>query len=866
MPAAVVAVAGMAAGAWAASAAVAAGYVVAGGIGAGVISGVTSMVVSNVLGGVISSNQQQPQQQQQQTITPVSQVARGIMVNTASTVDPIPVVYGTRRIGGTRILTETSSGTRYLNVILVHAEGEIDGYDALYFDGTLSTNGRFTSAFSAVHYNGTDSQAADASLVATIPTIWTTAHKLSGLAYTYLQFAFNQDAWSGLPVITVDMRGRKVYDPRSGLTVHSDNPALCLRDYLINARFGRGIATTDIDDTTISAAANYCDVLVSVPDGAGGTTTQKRYTCNAIIDTTRSSVENVRAILTCMRGMLVFSGGKYKLVLDKADTSVFTFNEDNICGAWNISLGNKRGRYNRVRANWINPDTQWQPDIAMVESAAYRVIDNALMLESQLELPCTTDPYEAQMLGMRHLKQSRFGTIASFRATIAGLGCEVGDIVSVTHTTPGWTAKAFRVVRIALLSSDEVEVTAVEYDYSVYVVDPLTTPRTSATTNLPDAYNVPAPGVPSVVETLYETTGSAGVKARATVTWAASVNDFVIGYLPEYKLASSDTWTVLPQQTGLTLVLDDLAPAIYDFRVRAINVIMVRSDYATTSSTILGLTAPPTAVSGFSVSKIAGVAVGAWSLSPDLDVRIGGRIVIRHSPLSSGAVWNDSIVLDEFNGDAVSGLLPLITGTYMAKAKDSTGNYSTSAVSFAVTEGTVTGWTTVYTTTQHTAFTGAKTNTAVDGLTLKLDSASLIDDMATSIDSWPTIEAIGGVSPTGSYAFDTYLDMATVATRRLEADIAATSFETGDQIDYRTNLIDGWSDIDGSIVNDTDATLYVACTDDDPAGAPTWTAWLPFMVADVTCRAVKFKLDLSSGTATHNLAVSTLRVHAKIPV
>jgi hypothetical protein len=38
----------------------------------------------------------------------------------------------------------------------------------------------------------------------------------------------------------------------------------------------------------------------------------------------------------------------------------------------------------------------------------------------------------------------------------------------------------------------------------------------------------------------------------------------------------------------------------------------------------------------------------------------------------------DGIILEEFPGGAVQGIVALITGTYMAKAKDSTGNYSTS--------------------------------------------------------------------------------------------------------------------------------------------------------------------------------------------
>jgi hypothetical protein len=252
-------------------------------------------------------------------------------------------------------------------------------------------------------------------------------------------------------------------------------------------------------------------------------------------------------------------------------------------------------------------------------------------------------------------------------------------------------------------------------------------------------------------------------------------------------------------------------------------------------------------------------------LTTDLDVRIGGRIVIRHAPATTGAAWENGIIIEEFNGDAVTGSVPLMTGTYMAKALDSSGNYSTTAASFVATEGMVTGWTTVATSTQQAAFTGAKTNTAVVGGALQLDSASTIDSMATPIDDWTFIDALGGISGTGSYAFSATVDLATVATRRFEADIAATSFDAADLIDSKTDPIDEWGPIDGDAINDCDVTLYAAITDDDPAGSPTWSSWMPFFVADFTCRAAKFKLDLASGSATHNIAVSTLAIDIKVP-
>jgi hypothetical protein len=850
MPAAVVAVAGMAAGAYVAG--TVAGLA-AGSLMYGVVSGVTSMVTSSLIGGIIGSDEQ-PQDQQ----SPAEQAARGVLVNTAGTTDPLLVLYGTRRVGGTRVLTESSGDSNtYLHVVIAHCEGEIDGVDAVYFDNTISTDARFAGAFTLEHALGADTQAASAALIAALPSVWTSAHKLSGVAYTYARLTYNQDVWHGLPVITADLRGRKVYDPRDLSTAWSDNPALCLRDYLTNARYGRGIASALIDDTALIAAANYCDATITTPAG-----TQKRYTCNGLIDTSRNSIENVRLLLSCMRGMLVFSGGLYKLVLDKADTAAFAFTEDNITGAWTIKLADKRSRYNRVRANWINPDNEWQADIALAESTTYRSTDNSLMLEDRIELPFTTDPYEAQLLAQRHLKQSRFGIIASFRATIAGLGCEVGDVVSITHSTPGWAAKDFRVVRIGLLPNDEVEVTAVEYDDSVYTADPLTTPRTSVVTNLPDPYTVAAPGTPDVTETLFETTGSAGVKARATMSWAAVTDAFHLDYLPEYRIAAG-AWVVLPATAGTSIDINDIAPGSYEFRLRQRNTMGIHSGYSgTRAKEILGLTAAPAVVSGFYVIKSGGFGKGTWNLHPDLDVRQGGSIVVRHSPLTVGAEWDASVVVETFAGNAVSGDLALMTGTYMAKAIDSTGHYSDTCVNFVATEGMVTGWTTVGTVTFDPGFAGSLTNLGVIDNTLRLVSAEMFDD-AEDIDSSEDIDG-GAIAASGEADFSSVLDLTTVAVRRVQVAITAQAFDVADYIDGADDM-DSNEDIDGSAINDCDATIYCATTPDDPAGSPVWSAWQPFFVADFEARAMKFRIGMTSGLPSHALAVSALSVSAKVP-
>jgi hypothetical protein len=251
-------------------------------------------------------------------------LARGALVNAVSNIEPIPVVYGSRRKAGAIVLLEVSgTANEYLNVVVVWCEGPISAINTLYLNDVDATDSRFSGLVDRYDHLGSDTQTADAVLVAEIANAakWSTTSTLSGLAYTYLRLKWNATAFSGgLPNITADIDGRTLYDPRTATTAFSHNPALAIRDYLTNTRYGRGVdSATMIDDVAFTGAARTCDDLVTVPNGSGGTTTQARYRCDGIVDVDQKPIDNLKALLTACRGFLVFSGGQYKLKIDRLE-------------------------------------------------------------------------------------------------------------------------------------------------------------------------------------------------------------------------------------------------------------------------------------------------------------------------------------------------------------------------------------------------------------------------------------------------------------------------------------------------------------------------------------------------------------------
>lgn len=457
------------------------------------------------------------------------------------------------------------------------------------------------------------------------------------------------------------------------------------------------------------------------------------------------------------------------------------------------------------------------------------------------------------------------GTVESRSVTTAA------GTISVLSVSPDFTAvpqdmamwvlaasnlapETWRAVSIGEVDGGIAEISALKYSENKYLeIEQGIVLEALPTSALSTVQAAPTDLV--ITESLY-LVSAVVVGTRLTASWAGSAARYEL----QYRIQGGN-WATAYSGTA-SVDIQPVDPGVYEFILTAFNSIGSRSQQVTATKEVYGKTSQPATLTNLTVIAISGRAHATWDLSPDLDVLVGGRIVLRHTPLTTGAVWENGIVLEEFNGDAENGTLPLLTGTYMAKAMDSTGNFSPAAVSFVASESLATGHTTTHTSTQAPGFAGTKTSLAVAGTTLTLDGAMALDDMTDFMDDWGYIDTLGGVALMGSYTFDSVMNFGSVVSRMLSANIQALSSDVGDLIDSRGD-IDDWDSVDGGVINDTDATLYYSTTQTDPTGSPVWSAWAPFMTTDVTCWGVKYRLDLSSQSPTHNIAVSTLTVAAR---
>jgi hypothetical protein len=110
-----------------------------------------------------------------------------------------------------------------------------------------------------------------------------------------------------------DDMAHAVYDIHIGTAVatfpgYTENPALCIADYLSNVPFGfRANYGTEIPEAPLITAANICDEDVALANGD----TEPRYTLNGQFQLSTSRGEVLQNMLTSCAGRLTYSAGQF---------------------------------------------------------------------------------------------------------------------------------------------------------------------------------------------------------------------------------------------------------------------------------------------------------------------------------------------------------------------------------------------------------------------------------------------------------------------------------------------------------------------------------------------------------------------------
>lgn len=568
-----------------------------------------------------------------------------VMVRSA--IAPQEIVYGrTRKSGLVTWYDANSAGVtspvknQFLWFVITVCEHEIDGYETLWIDnekidlgteidgwdgngagGGFVNNALFIDSdgnklVKCGFYLGTDSQTADADLVASSP-YWTSSHKGEGVAYFWVRLQIDSskggtdinsppgvNVWSkGWPrELSVVLRGAKLYDPRKDATYlytsptaqqlidyphrtddkttweWSNNSVLVRADYIKHDRFGPGYTAADIDWSVVAAQADIADQNVTIP----GATTQKRWTIDGVVtvdDSPRDIIENLQ---TADHGATLFLPGLVKIYTGEWATPSHTITKDWITGAFSsTSSVPADNAFNAVRGKFLSEDQDYtligfQP----VTSAAYETEDGIGRQWADIALMYTSNEFRAQRIALIELKKSRLQT--SMTMECGPIAEQVDVYQTVTVDLPGYSSesdpsgvKTFRVTSKTTKTDGTVTLTLKEEQESDwdYTVTDLTTPpvvpsvtrgaeQPDAPTNLAAA--TVANGILLTWKLPQQTSGFAAVELYAATSNDRSLATLVMEGITESYLhrLTQDTemyyWVV---SRGIYNLLSDWEPA-----------------------------------------------------------------------------------------------------------------------------------------------------------------------------------------------------------------------------------------------------------------------------------------------------------------
>jgi hypothetical protein len=519
------------------------------------------------------------------------EIEKGILLNKQSNDASIPVIYGERLVGGTRVFLDSGGGTtnQYLYMAIVMAEGEINSIEEIRIDDKAVTwasslsdgtevevnssdanfykadpNVEGSSAESLIRVEphfGTDGQSASGILSAL--SNWGANHKLSGLCYLALRFKWNQDAFTGIPRVQAKIKGKKVKTYNGSLVEqsasYSVNPAWCLLDYLTNERYGKGLAISSIDLQSFYDASLVCETQVTPYSGGSDINI---FDTNAVIDTSRKIIENVRELVKGCRGYLPYSSGKYSLVIETTGTASITLTEDDILNGYNLSSPSKNERYNRCIVSFVNPDRNFQVDEVQFppiddsglpsadQHATMKNADGGILLEGRFDFKTITSPYQAEEMAEIILRRSRESLTLSLNVSFDAYDLAIGEIVNITHSSLGFSAKPFRIIEITFNEDYTIGLSLVEYQATHYTWATKTQQATIPTTNLPNPFTIQPPSSITLDDQLIEYNDGTVIVAL-DITIGASSDSFVDYYQVEYKLNADANFIIYSQGKGL---------------------------------------------------------------------------------------------------------------------------------------------------------------------------------------------------------------------------------------------------------------------------------------------------------------------------
>lgn len=607
-------------------------------------------------------------------------------------------------------LTTTTTVTEQAGLFVVGETYTIVSSSNTDFTAIGATNNNVGTSFVSTGVgSGTGTASRQITDTISTPEKWTTDCKLLATAYLYVTLKYNADAFpNGFPEVTAVVKGKKVYDPRTRTTAWSDNPALCLRDYITSGKGGDnttiynyGISEDieNVDDDLVTIAANVCDYL-DYPTLSGDT----RFSLNGAFTTNTTPYDAIQNLSTAMGGLLWYAQGKWRMKPAYYTDPVLDLNEDDLRSG--ISVGTRHSRrdnFNVVKGTFRGPESNYQtsdfPQVPTLNSATYNTFlaaDGGQESVVDLQLPFTDNTTEARRIGLITLERNRQQLSVQATFGLKAFQVQVGDIIRLSNTRFGWTNKEFEVTTwdFGVQADYDILVNMTLREISESVFDEVSDGAVyeSDNTTLPSPFDVPDIGLTHSQDYRVINEHLTNVLVLDVTADSPERIDYVE---VEYKLSTSSTYTTLATgDLGRFEIIDIEVPDIdpntglatstitYDVRARAINAFGIKGEFETVSPRVDPDFIKPNNVSNLTKELSGGTIFFNWTASDSLDLSFY-RLHYQPSTTAS-SITNGQVLIDKIARPATSITYPALSGTFFLETWDKSGNRADNPVSIVV--------------------------------------------------------------------------------------------------------------------------------------------------------------------------------------
>jgi len=296
---------------------------------------------------------------------------------------------------------------------------------------------------------------------------WDVSKLMTNCAFAIIKITYSQSA---------NLTG--LQQTKFQLTNSRYAPGACFLDYLTSERYGAGIPLANINTDSLDELDLYCAENFVYTGYDGGVYGQTRFRFDGTLDTTQTIMSNLQLMAACCDCLIKYNEitGQWGVIVQTPTVvPVMDINNSNMVSAITITPIDIASSYNIAEVKFPDGTAKDSFNSATFDLA---VINPSLLYPNEpinkqtISLPLVNNSTRAQYLANRFLEGAREDLQVQVEINYEGLQLEAGDVVTVTNSNYGWTAKQFRINKVTEKFADDGSITValslMEFNASVY--------------------------------------------------------------------------------------------------------------------------------------------------------------------------------------------------------------------------------------------------------------------------------------------------------------------------------------------------------------------------------------------------------------